>query len=139
MSLTFMSDNRMLDADLSMVVGTENTQFPLTNIALDFTTKVFRSNETAVEILVDLKNTTLVDSFCMVGSSIDGIGIGDMSIQGSGSTDFSGATVIDIDINAAFNFGFKLFDAGGSFRFWKRTISHRTMFQFKRIGMVKDS
>lgn len=123
MSLTFMSDNKVLGADLSMVVGTVNAQFPLANIKQDFTTKVFRSNETTVEILVDLQVTTLIDAFCLVGSSVDGIGIGDISIQGSGSVDFSGSPVITIDLNSQYNFGFKLF-TGVSFRFWKLTITN---------------
>ena len=106
-----------------MVVGTENVQFPLTNIKNDFTTKVFRSNETTVEILIDLQATTTIDSFAIVGSSVDGIGFGDMSIQGSGSTDFSGSSVISIDVDSDFNFGFKLF-TGVAFRYWKITVEN---------------
>ncbi len=123
MSLTFLADNLILDADFSMVVGTENAQFPLTNIKHDFTTKVFRSNETTVEILVDLKSTMTIDAFALVGSSVDGIGLGDISIQGSGSTDFSGASTISIDVDASHNFGFKLF-TGVAFRYWKLIITN---------------
>ena len=121
--LTFLADNRALEADYSMVSGTENVQFPLSNIAHDFTTKVFRSNETSVEILVDLRATTSIDSFAIVGSSVDGIGIGDISIQGSATADFTGATTIPIDLSAEYNFGFKLFDAA-SFRYWKLIVSN---------------
>jgi hypothetical protein len=121
--LTFMADNKSLTADYSMVTGSENAQFPLTNIKHDFTTKVFRSNETAVAILVDLQATSTVDSFCIVGSSVAGLGLGDMTIQGSATTNFTGATVIPVDIDAAYNFGFKLFDAA-SFRYWKLTINN---------------
>lgn len=121
MSLTFLDNNRVLDATLSMITGTENAQFPLTNLQKDFTTKVFRSNENVIEILVDLKISESIDAFAIVGSSATGIGFTDITIQGSGSIDFTGAAVINIDIAAEFNFGFKLFTAA-SFRFWKISV-----------------
>jgi len=122
MSLTFLPDNRIIGATLSMVLGTENAQFPLTNIEKDFTTKVFRSNETTIEILVDLQATATIDAFAIVGSSSTGLGFTTISIQGSGSTDFSGSPVITIDMSAEHNFGFKLF-TGVAFRFWKLSIT----------------
>ena len=122
MSLTFLPDNRVIGSTLSMVVGTENAQFPLTNIEKDFTTKVFRSNETTIEILVDLQATATIDAFAIVGSSSTGMGFTTINIRGSGSTDFSGSSVISIDVSAEHNFGFKLF-TGVAFRFWKLTIT----------------
>ena len=123
-NLTFLSDNRVLEANLSMITGTENTQFPLSNIMNDFTTKVFRSNEDNVELLVDLQSTVAIDSFAIVGSSVNGLGLGDISIYGSLSTDFTGATEIDIDINANHNFGFKLFTPDASYRYWKIVVNN---------------
>lgn len=121
--MIFLADNRVLDATFSMVTGTENAQFPLTNLTHDFTTKTFRSNETSIEILVDLQATTSIDSFAVVGSSVDGLGVGALSIQGSATADFTGATTITIDLSAEYNFGFKLFDAA-SFRYWKIIASN---------------
>jgi len=123
-SLTFLSDNRVLEAELSMITGTVNAQFPLANIMNDFTTKVFRSNEDTIEILVDLKSTVAIDAFAIVGSSVNGLGLGDISIYGSLSTDFSGATEVEIDINANHNFGFKLFTPGASYRYWKIVVNN---------------
>ena len=123
-NLTFLSDNRVLEASLSMITGTANAQFPLTNIQHDFTTKVFRSNEDTIEILVDLKQSVAIDSFAIVGSSVSGLGFGDVSLYGSLSTNFTGATEISVDINAEHNFGFKLWNAGGSFRYWKLVINN---------------
>jgi len=125
MSLTFLPDNRVIGSTLSMVVGSENASFPLTNIEKDFTTQVFRSNETTVEILIDLQATATIDAFAIVGSSSTGMGFTTMSIQGSGSTDFTSATVIPIDVSAEHNFGFSLF-TGVAFRFWKMTITRST-------------
>lgn len=123
-ALTFLSDNRVLEATLSMITGTENAQFPLSNIKNDFTTKVFRSNEDTIEILVDLLQTTAIDSFAIVGSSVNGLGLGDITIYGSLSTDFTGATAINIDIDANHNFGFKLFTPDASYRYWKIVVNN---------------
>tara|TARA_Y100001936_G_C16091405_1_gene686520 strand:- start:3195 stop:3971 length:777 start_codon:yes stop_codon:yes gene_type:complete len=123
-NLTFLSDNRVLEASLSMITGTENAQFPLENIQHDFTTKVFRSNEDTVEILVDLKQSVAIDSFAVVGSSVTGLGFGDVSIYGSLSTNFTGSTEVSVDVSAEHNFGFKLWNAGGSFRYWKIVINN---------------
>jgi hypothetical protein len=123
-ALTFLSDNRVLNADFTMLVGTENTQFPLTNMQSDFTTKVFRSNENAIEFQVDLNATEAIDSFAIVGSSVDGLGLGDVTIYGSATTNFSGATAVSIDVSAANNFGFKFFTAGASYRYWKIVVNN---------------
>lgn len=122
--LTFLSDNRILEASFSMITGTENAQFPLTNIQHNFTTKTFRSNENTVEILIDLKQTVSIDSFSIVGSSLSGLGVGDVSIYGSLSTNFDSSTEIEIDLNANHNFGFKLWDSVGAFRYWKIVINN---------------
>lgn len=116
--LTIMNDNLFLNASLSMIVGTENSQFPLTNMQHDFTTKTFRSNENSIEILVDLQSTIDVDSFAIVGSSVTGLGLTSLSIYGSATTDFTGATEIVVDLSSEHNFGFNLFSTQ-SFRYWK--------------------
>ena len=116
--LNFLSENLVDDASLSILTGAENAQFPLSNILSPFTTKEFRSTGNTVEILVDLTVLQAVDSFAVTGHSLDGLGFTDITIYGSGSTDFSGSTPIVIDTNDEHNFGFKLFDEV-SFRYWK--------------------
>ena len=121
--MIFLSDNKAVNATYSMVTGTENSQFPLTNITHDFTTKVFRSNETSIEVLIDLQSAITIDSFAMVGSSVTGLGVGAVTLYGSGSVDFSGSTAIPIDLDSEYNFGFKLF-TGAAFRYWKLVITN---------------
>ena len=121
--MIFLSDNKVTDGVFSMITGTENAQFPLTNITHDFTTKVFRSNETTIEIMVDLQSNNTIDTFALVGSSVTGLGLGAVTIYGSGSTNFTGATAIPIDLSAEYNFGFKVF-TGVAFRYWKLVITN---------------
>lgn len=123
-ALTFLSDNRVIGSTVTMLVGTENAQFPLTNLQSDFTTKVFRSNENAIELQVDLGATESIDSFAVVGSSVDGLGFGGITIYGSATTNFTGATAVSIDVSAANNFGFKLFTPAAPYRYWKIVINN---------------
>lgn len=117
-SLTFLSENFVDDSTVSVLTGDTDAQFPVENIKDIRTTKVFRSVSNTVEIQIDLLVTQTIDSFAIVGSSVDGLGFTSLVIKGSGSTDFSGSTPITIDLNAENNIGFKLFDAV-PFRFWK--------------------
>lgn len=123
-NLNFLSDNRLLEADLSMITGTVNAQYPLNNIKHDFTTKVFRSNEDVIEILIDLNSPTAIDAFAVVGSSVSGLGFGTMSLYGSITADFTGATEVSIDVSGNHNIGFKLWNSAGSFRYWKLVIDN---------------
>lgn len=116
--LTFLSENFVSDATLSIITGTPDAQFPIDNIKDIRTTKVFRSSDNTVEVQIDLLVSQTINAFAIVGSSVDGLGFTALTIKGSPSTDFSGSTAITIDLNAENNFGFKLFD-DSPFRFWK--------------------
>lgn len=120
--LTFGSTNygTQSQTSYSILAGGENAQFPLTNIKHKFTTKVFRSTGTTVDILVDTKNSTNKNMFGIVGNTTKGSGFGfnSVSIYGSPTTDFTGATEIIIDLNSTENFGYKQF-TDASHRYWK--------------------
>ncbi len=125
--LTFLSENLVDDATLSIVTGVENAQFPLTNMQSPFTTKIFRSTGNTVEVLIDNLVTQPVDSIAVVGHSVDGLGFTVMELRGSATTDFSGSTLITVDLNEENNFGFKFFTEA-SFRFWKITLTGNGSF-----------
>jgi len=117
-NLTFLSENFVTTANLSVLVGDTDANFPVDNIKDVRTTKVFRSDSNTVEIQIDLLVTQAIDAFAIAGNSVDGLGFTSLTIYGSGSTDFSSSTPIVVDINAENNFGFKFFTEA-SFRFWK--------------------
>lgn len=121
--LTFLTDNLVLNSDVSVLTGGENAQYPVKNIKHEHTTQTFRSTSNTSEILVDLKATESIDAFAMVGSTVDGVGVTTVTLYGSGTTDFSSSTPITVDISHEHNFGFKLFDAG-SYRFWKLELTN---------------
>lgn len=124
--LTFGSNNLAVDSasTYSMLTGTENVQFPLSNLKHPFTTKVFRSLEATVEILIDLKTTTTKNMFAVVGNvaSGEGLGFNALTLYGSSTTDFTGATPIVCQLSDLYNFGFVKF-SDVSFRYWKLLIT----------------
>lgn len=118
----FLTNNKVLNADLSLIEGSPNIQFPLSNIQHDFTTKVYRSieGEQLVEILVDLKQVEEIDSIACVGSSTDfSFGYESLKVYGSASTDFSSSAEIEVDLSDKHNNGYVLLEQSQSFRYWK--------------------
>lgn len=124
MCLTFGSTNLATASTTtySLLAGTANSQFPLTNIKHPFTTKVFRSAGNTIEVMIDTKTSTTKNMFAIVGSSIDGLGFTSISIYGSNTTNFSASVQIPIDVNSIYNFGFKKF-SDVSFRYWKVSLT----------------
>lgn len=105
--INFLSENYLDDSTLSITTGAANSQFPLDNLKIDFTTKKFRSTGNAVVILVDLLTTRPIDTIAVVGDATGIFGITSMSIKTSVTTDFSGSSAVPITLSAEFNIGFE--------------------------------
>ncbi len=134
----FGSNNMVLSSNLSLITGTENTQHRLDNIKIPITDKVFRtiSGDTTSEILIDTLTIKEIDTFMVVGSASEGLGITSMSIYGSITTDFSSSTEIPIDLSMQYNFGFKQFDPS-TFRYWKIVITGSDYCELSNIYLGK--
>lgn len=107
-NLTILSENLIMDnsTDITMITGTENINFPLTNIKKNFTTKVFRSNENVCEILIDLKQNRPIDVISVVGSNLTGMGLTSLSYSISATSDFTGIPSTDVNVSQQYNFGY---------------------------------
>lgn len=105
-----------------MVTGTENAQFPLSNLKVPLTGKTFRADGATVEIMIDVGTFLPVDTFMFVGDNIEGIGVDTVKIYGSTTDDWTSATEITINISKENNFGFKQFTSV-NFRYWKITLT----------------
>lgn len=118
--LQLMSENLITeyDSDITMLTGTENANFPISNLKHSFTTKVFRTNENNNEILIDLLQTRAADTFMLVGDALTGLGVTSVTIQGSATTNFTGITPISVDLDNNFNIGIVNFPEV-SVRYWK--------------------
>ena len=131
-NLAILTNNYVDSADLSIITGTPNAQFPLENIKEPFTTKVFRAGGNTIQVLVDLTQTRTIDTFAITGNALTGLGFTTVSIAGSGSTDFTSATEIPITVNSEYNFGFNFFTAV-DYRFWRITINTTTSGDISNI------
>lgn len=107
-SLTFLSENLLKDdsVEITMLNGSENVNFPLTNIQHNFTTKVFRSNENYCEIVVDLKQNRPIDVISLVGSNITGFGLTKISYALSATSNFDNQVDVEIPLSQQYNVGF---------------------------------
>jgi len=124
MSTLFLSNNLGVTdaASYTVTTGTENAQFPLSNFKDNHTTKVFRSTGNTLEFTVDMGSLNTVDTFALVGSSVDGLGITACSIYLSATNDFTGAAELVVALSDAYNFGYKQFTSG-SYRYMRISLT----------------
>lgn len=104
--ITFLSDNLVNDAELSIVSGGENSQFPLENIKNESTAIKFRSTTNTTVIVFDLGVTSNIDIFAMTGDATSQLGVSNMSFRTSTTTDFSSSPIYTMSISAEHNFGY---------------------------------
>lgn len=131
--LTFLTDNKAVGATYSMLTGTENAQFPLTNVDKVFTTKVFRSNEASAVIQVAFDSSQSIDTFAIVGNNLTGLGVDSVTVEGSPTTSFPGTNIETVNLSSDHNFGFKFLDNPGSFRYWKITLTGTSYCELSNI------
>jgi len=134
----FGTDNLIDDATLSILTGTANTQYPLSNLKIPITSKVFRSTGATVEILVDTGASNPVNGFMLVGDNVVGLGLDTVSIYGSTTTGFGGADEIEIDLNEDNNFGFKVLTEV-TFRYWKIVLDSTVYCELSNIYLGKTT
>ena len=109
-AIVFLSDNLIETAtSISLTTGTENAQFPLTNLEIDATVKKFRSQENSIVIEIDLGSTRPIDSVAVTGDATESFEITSMSIKTSLTTDFTGSTAIPVTLSSEFNIGYEFF------------------------------
>lgn len=127
----FGTNNYLDTATLSMISGTENAQFPLSNLKVPITGQVFRIDATSCSFLIDLGSTKTVDTFMLVGDNIEGLGVTGVTLAGSATTNFGSSTPITVALSATHNFGFVL--NGGTYRYWRVSLTGSTKCELSNI------
>lgn len=107
--ISFLSDNLVDSAVVELTTGTENAQFPLTNIQNDATAKKFRSLENSVVLRFDLQQTRTIDTIALHGDTAGTLGLTSASIKTSLTTDFSGSTATPITLSPEHMMGYVYF------------------------------
>ncbi len=104
--INFLSENLTDTANLSLTSGTENAQFPLTNLVNNTTTKKFRTVGNTAVLVIDLVMTRTIDTFALVGDATGSLGVSSVSIKTSVTMDFSSSTLIPISLSTEHNIGY---------------------------------
>lgn len=133
---TFLPTNLVLEATFSQSVGTANVQFPLVNMAHDFSTKVYRSNESSASIIIDLQQIEQVDFIAIRGNFIDGLGFNTAQIEGSSTLVFSG-TPTPLNISHKHTLAFVELPAIQSYRYWKLDLTGNTYVEVANLFIGK--
>lgn len=126
--INFLSDNYVDNADLSITTGSENAQFPLNNILNESPSVKFRSVGNTVVVLIDMTTTRTVDALALVGDSVGEFGVTDAEFKLSLTTDFSGSTAYDLDLNAENNIGYLLLSSAETARYAQLTLTGNGSF-----------
>jgi len=106
--ITFLSENYALTSNLTLDTGTENAQFPLSNLKNEKTVKKFRSVGNAVVIVFDLLQTRDIEAVALAGDATGQFGITSASFKTSVTLDFSGSPVNSIGISTEQNMGYSI-------------------------------
>lgn len=121
--ITFLSDNLVNDSVISLDTGTENAQFPLSNLKIEATAKRFRSLENNVVIIFDLQQTRTINTIALHGDTNNDLGMTSASIRTSLTTDFSSSPVTNIPLSAEHLFGYAYLDTEVDHRYVELTLT----------------
>ena len=99
-AINFLSENLADQAVVSLDTGTENAQFPLTNLQNDATAVKFRSNENSIVIVFDMQQTREIDTFALHGDLNSTLGMTAASFRTSLTTDFTSSPVYPVTLSA---------------------------------------
>ena len=121
-NMAFGTDNIINNSTFTLLSGTENSQYPLTNISKSFTTKIFRSTGSGCTLQIDFGQNVTLDTVMIVGNNLTGLGVDSATIEFSPTTVFPGTAINTIDLSSDHNFGFK-YVTSGSYRYAKLVLT----------------
>lgn len=121
--ISFLSENLTDNAIVTLSLGTENAQFPLSNLKNDATAVKFRSLENDVVIVFDLQQTRTIDTVALHGDTNGTLGMTTASIRTSLTTDFSGSVVTPVTLSAENLMGYEYLTDSVSARYLELTLS----------------
>lgn len=121
--ISFLSENFADEAVLDLTTGTENAQFPLSNILNHATAVKFRSLENSVVIVFDLLQTRSIDSVALHGDTNATLGLTSAAFKVSLTLDFTMSTNNVINLSAENLIGYKILTAPIAGRYVELTLT----------------
>ena len=131
--INFLSNNLVTDSNISVVTGTTNAQFPLTNIQAFFTTKVGRVTVAGgiAVIRIDLNRAEDFNTIALVPNNLTGFGYTSPQVRFSTTTTFTG-TKVDIALDTKQGWGY-LSTTQTGIRFVEMTFTAGTFADISKI------
>lgn len=126
--LSFLINNYLDEANLSLSSGTVNAQFPLSNLKNSATVKKFRTTTNTCKVVIDLQQTRDIDAVAVHGDSTQSLGVTSVGVKFSLNTDFSGYTQFTIPLDADSGMGFVLLPSSQSYRYIELEMSGNGSF-----------
>ena len=120
--INFLSDNQLDYGSFTITTGAANAQFPIENLQLAPTAKKFRSTGNTVVFEIDLGTNRNMDTVAIVGDATGDLGVTDVSIKTSLTTDFSLSPTITLNLSNQHNIGYEFF-TGVAHRFVEVTLT----------------
>ena len=105
--ISFLSNNLVDSSVFELTTGTENAQFPLTNLNNESPSYKFRSQENTTVIRFDLQQTRTIDTIALHGDANTALGMTAASVKFSLTTDFSLSAPQNIPLSAEYIMGYE--------------------------------
>lgn len=104
--IRFLCEDYMETADITVTSGTENAQFPISNVKTPVLGKYARLESNSATIVIDLHQISNIDSFVVLGNPQHTFGFTNVSVKTSPMNDFTSAISYNIPLNAQQNMGY---------------------------------
>lgn len=109
--INFLSNNLYKSGTVTITTGTENAQFPISNLKNDAPSVKFRSAGNTVVLEIDLLQVQDIDTVAVVGDPTEEFGMTAVTYKTSVTTDFSGSPVYSLTLDPSQNIGFSYITA----------------------------
>lgn len=135
--INFLSRNLFDNSEVTVDTGTVNAQFPVSNLFIDSPAKKTRFIDTTVVLVIDLKESTEVDSVAVHGDTNDNLGITGATYRYSINTDFSSSPVNTVTLNAENRLGFSLLETPVVCRYIELTLTGGSLVELSNLFIGK--
>lgn len=135
--INFLSRNLIDNSDITVDTGTENAQFPLSNIFNESTAVKVRFDSTTVILIIDLQENTEIDSVAVHGETNQDLGITSASYRYSINTDFTSSPVNVIGLNSENRQGFSLLSSSVVCRYVELTLTGGSFVELSNLFIGK--
>lgn len=124
--IAFYSDNLVNRS--SLTASSENLLFPVSNLSHPFRSKVFRSQNSSCNIVLDFYETSVIDSILIVDDPRQGLGVTTVTLELNGTNEWTApAYTIAVPLNVVHGLGMASF-SDQSYRFARIVMTSTDTF-----------